>query len=255
VISLFPLLSVLASVIGIITLLIATVAMGNFIADHAVERQEQYQEIESKIKETQLENDALAAQMKDARALPAQIESAKRRLQQLQERLKQGEAQMKPSFDLKEQAAKLEALIAKLEEELKRTSLLLADRRKLFDNLREEMKQSAETGKIVLQPGGSGRGLEPHFVECSAEGVMVHSSLYDGKARLDRKEAAGALKGFFKKVGARKEASVIFLIRQDGVPAYEEMAAAAREVKVRIGKLPVPGRGEIDFSLFSKLKG
>jgi hypothetical protein len=56
-------------------------------------------------------------------------------------------------------------------------------------------------------------------------------------------------------VGARKEASVIFLIRRDGVSTYEQLIPVAQEAGARNGKLPVPGRGEIDFSLFSRTKG
>jgi hypothetical protein len=46
----------------------------------------------------------------------------------------------------------------------------------------------------------------------------------------------------------RDGATVIFLIRTGGVPAFESAARQATSSGVRHGEIPLPGDGELDFS-------
>jgi hypothetical protein len=46
------------------------------------------------------------------------------------------------------------------------------------------------------------------------------------------------------------------LIRDDGQAAFNNGAGRAEgDYKVRVGKLPIPGRGALDLALFEKYRG
>jgi len=47
---------------------------------------------------------------------------------------------------------------------------------------------------------------------------------------------------------------VIFLIRPDGVESFFEAENVANQFKVRNAKLPLPGDGDLDFSLMQQAR-
>lgn len=64
---------------------------------------------------------------------------------------------------------------------------------------------------------------------------------------------------FLEAVKAVPQSKLIFLLREDGMRAYN-LGAGWAQSKFgfpvdKIGKLPVPGRGELDLKLFGKLLG
>jgi len=57
-------------------------------------------------------------------------------------------------------------------------------------------------------------------------------------------------------VAKDKNALILYLIRDDGQAAFNNGAGRAEsDYKVRVGKLPIPGRGALDLALFEKFRG
>jgi hypothetical protein len=48
-------------------------------------------------------------------------------------------------------------------------------------------------------------------------------------------------------VRSRPDATVIFLIRPDGVDTFERARQRAHQLNVRYAKLPLPGQGDLRF--------
>ena len=53
------------------------------------------------------------------------------------------------------------------------------------------------------------------------------------------------------RVADNDKATIIFLVRDDGLATYELASRIARSRYARNGKLPVIGQGRIDLSLFT----
>ncbi len=104
----------------------------------------------------------------------------------------------------------------------------------------------------MIQPGGSGVALEPTFVECAAAGLVI----YEGPEphRVHRKDMATdkTFIALLQRIAKRPLATVIFLVRDDGLGSYYTASSIARKHYARNGKLPVIGHGNIDLSFFEK---
>jgi len=250
-ISLFPFLSVLACVIGTLTLMIASLALGNLVENHSVERAQDYDLCEMDNREAEDEVAQLEEQIAEAEALTEELEQVRQELNHLEALLKDTEEQEETRARLCIEVERLSAQISKMERELERLKKSIKERQMLCEELKEA-DSHMEKPRILLQPGGSGQGLTPHFVECTADSLVMHSDLLGSPKRIERAKDKdfNAFSEFLDKVRSKENATVIFLIRPDGVPVYDDLYRAAEKVGVRNGKLSLPGQGEIDFSLF-----
>jgi hypothetical protein len=53
-----------------------------------------------------------------------------------------------------------------------------------------------------------------------------------------------------------KNSLILFLVRDDGYGAFNNGAGRAEsDYGIRVGKLPIPGRGELQLDLFEKFRG
>lgn len=253
-ISLFPFLSVMACVIGTLTLMIASLALGNLVANHSDERSELYEDVQVVIGKTMDEIAQLRRLIDEAHHLEDQLERAREKLKQVEQMSKQAKRQKKLEAELLAELASLQTLISEMERELNQLNKIIEERRKQLRALEKEMDKAKDNPKIVLQPGGSGQGLKPHFVECTQDSLVIYSDLYNDDTRIEKAHDKDFKKfsDFLKKIKSKTKATVIFLIRPDGVPVYDDVSSMAEKLDVRNGKLPLPGRGEIDFSCFKK---
>jgi hypothetical protein len=117
---------------------------------------------------------------------------------------------------------------------------------------------------VIVQPGGSGlaKGTKVFFVEASAGKLTFH---WDEKTKAvvsavpDVIAADSGFNAWLKAVLTVPQGKIIFLLRDDGMGAYNLGAGWAQATygyRVdQIGKLPIPGRGEIDFRMFAEFLG
>ncbi|MFT5444621.1 MAG: hypothetical protein ACI8W3_003678 [Myxococcota bacterium] len=241
-VTLFPFLSILACVIGTLTLMIAALALGEMATQsptrEPVTREEDLQVLVERIDaESRSLGEALAAQrslasVRDAiaargfarDATPGQIK------QQLADRRAVSELTAKRE-QLDQEVSELRAAAEVLETEIRNRSVL------------------AEDAPVEILPHGTGSLLAPYFVETLPEGVRIRrkDGAWSEEWSLDDILERGRFKVFLEEVRVRGNATVIFLVRPLGVDTFRRAELLATSHYVRFGKLAIPGTGKIDF--------
>ena len=251
----FPFLSVLACVIGTLTLMIASLALGNLVESHSASRIDEYDRRQEDNRKARDEVAQLKRLISEAQDLQDKLRNAREKLKHLEQLLKRTKEQEQLKTKSLAEVRDLQRQISKMERELKRLNKRIEERRMHCQELEKEADDSKGKSRIVLQPGGSGRGLTPHFVECTGDSLVIYSDFYSGSRRIDHTDDKNFKKfsEFLNKVKSKESTTVIFLIRADGVGIYDDAFSVAEKLSVRNGKLPLPGQGKIDFSLFRHL--
>lgn len=270
-VSLFPFLSILACLIGALILIIVVLCVTQTQktdgrTPEEIEMAREYQELLKKEKEQQ----ETSAVVKDKLA-------ALEKLRKEQEELQQKIARIRMLLSTSDEVRKNNAEIG--QNRMKELDNLLLELTGLARQEAELKKQIAEltaeiarrqppakqvTPPVVVHPGGSGlaQGTKVFFVEATAGRLSIY---WDPQQKTvvsatDEVIAADvAYNDFLKRVHAVPNSKIIFLLRDDGMGAFNKGAGWAQatygyEVG-RIGKLPIPGRGEIDLKMFKEFLG
>lgn len=260
-ISLFPFMSILACVIGILTLMIAVATAlksqdtgGRTKAE--LERAQEFQQIDKTAQQTQQELEALRQQHNAAEAEAKKLGEMQDRIAALRRQLEGPEA--------KDPAAASRNLQKQLEDMLAQLAQFSKDRpglEKKIAQLKAELEKrkldaTAKPPPVLVQPGGTGSAAgraKLFFVECNGDGIVVH---HQGKQTRVTAAAIGADAGYNNFLAAVKktpDALLIFLMREDGHGAWTRGAGLAESrFGIKTGKLPVPGKGDIDLTRFSR---
>ena len=243
--SLFPFLSVLACVIGTLTLLIASLAIGQVaegLLDDATDP---------------AESEHLDAQRAELRALEEEIEAtthlgeelaaARAELHALGVRPDQSEPDRRSEVELRRRSAELAASLPRLERASEEALASIQGVEVALVNDRP----GSDTRPIRILPHGTARPLQPYFVECREDGVRVYQknlreSLYLERSNLD--DVAG-FRSFLQQVRGVLDGTVIFLIRPNGVATYRWASEMSGRLFVRHAKLPLPTQGSLEFAL------
>jgi hypothetical protein len=148
-------------------------------------------------------------------------------------------------FGLKEQQKDSQAEITKLLAELKK----------------REVPADKKIPAVVVQPSGSGmpKDTKAYFVEAGA-GVLKIIGAWGADYRLSATAevvvADVAYNHFLTEVAKNPKSLILFLVRDDGQWAFNNGAGRAEaDYKIRVGKLPVPGRGVLNLAFFEKYRG
>ena len=252
-VSLFPFLSILACVMGVLCLLIAAVMTGQMrdAPDAAgLQRRTAYDQLDEEAKRDQKELNDLQALIAEADAVRRRLEDAKmalKRLEREKELLDQNKAK------LKDQNVKLLAELHRLESRINQLTGELADLLAELETLRAELaKRTAppDERQVQIQPSGSGVDLKPVFVECHKTGVIIHEGLVPTRVRFAALRTDPAFLGLLDRIALTKNRTVIFLIRNDALHVGHQARWIARQRYCRNGKLPIVGQGKIDLTLF-----
>ncbi len=247
-VSLFPFLSVLACVIGTLTLLIAALAIGEMASD--LDPAASTGDPEASEQEIQAWTDRIAVLKK---RLDQALEERKR-LTTLERRLSGFGISSKARAQELESAVDRRLEDARIHRRKRAADRELREARSSIQLLEKELALSrlpSEDAPIEILPRGRGDLLVPYFVECRTGGVRLlkRSGDWSEELHLDDLVERGRFKVFLEKVRSLGNASAIFLIRPDGTESFRKAAALAEALYVRYGKLPVPGKGKIDFHL------
>jgi len=248
-VSLFPFLSVLACVIGVLTLLITAMALGQ-LNPKAIEQAEAYQKARGQADAAQRETERLQELVAKAQAAREQIDRANAEAARLQQKNDAVEALRAEHAALLAEADRLRQEVPELQAELRRRQLQLP---KLQAALADKMGLKPEA-KVRVQPSGSGVGFKPVFVECQAEGVIIHEGAAPAAVRRGELSSHPAFLALLQRVADDQKATVVFLLRDNGIGTYQIASSVARANYARNGKLPLVGHGELDLSLFKTQK-
>jgi ABC-type transporter Mla subunit MlaD len=274
-VSLFPFLSILAAVIGILVLMITAITLGQVGKDNPqaqadaaaaaqAEEEAKARTVDYKRLREQAKSDAEAIKQlesalaqvaiaeRDAATRAANIAAAKKELAELQAAAKQNSAAAEQrTTELAEKTARLAQLLQENKELDERLKPLLEQLAKLREQV-AKLKAPPEEAQVQVKPSGSGSSLTPTFVECAVESIVLHDRaqpLRIPKAQL------GSHAEFLKlldKVRDTPQSTVVFLIRPDGVSTYTSARNVARGRSVSNGKLAIGSQGKLDLTLFQK---
>ena len=248
VVSLFPFLSILACLIGVLTLMITALALGQ-MDQGVIQRAKDYQAVKAKIEEDKKETVDVKDLVAKADAIREQIKRALDELKRLQAQKKQVENKDDANIKLLAESNRLRNRIEELQPELKKLQKLL---KKLQEELRQRKDRPTES-EVHIQPGGSGVNLTPHFVECTPQGIVIHEGAEPTSVRRADLRNSQLFKKLLEQVAAKaKTDRIVFLLRSDGVASYNTARSVARIERAPNGKLAVVGQGKIDLSLFQK---
>jgi hypothetical protein len=258
-VSLFPFMSILACLIGILTLMISVMMQVQQMehegrTEEEMERAINNRDLKKKAETLSQEIKRLDQQLNKDHA--STVEMKKLSDQKIALTLKLDE--IKKAKDNKNADIALQKQVENLKKEI---AAIKNERPALNQKLKElqaELKARKEAPKpkesVVVQPRGVGsRGAKNiFFVECTSTGIVIISPQ---KPRKTISTAAirtsGVYNSHLDKVKKTRDSMILFLIRKSGNASYLWAAGIAEtKYKVTTGKLPVPNDGKIDLSLF-----
>jgi len=245
-ISLFPFLSILACVIGVLTLVIMSLSLSQIAkgreneddarAEEGAALKQSIAEMRTQIEELGKNKVAALEKIK----LETQVADLKKEMT--------APAEQPDAVKLKEDLADLEKAIAaenlakqKIEEKKKEREDELAR----FEELKKKPK-------VLIQPSGGTSKIRPQFVEARKEGLVIHAPSKTIPVKLaDLAKDANFKKLIdFVKAGEAKGQTIVFLIRQDALGTFTRARDVALAGGANIAKLPLIGEGPVDLAAF-----
>lgn len=260
-VSLFPFLSIVASIIGVLTLMIASVTLGQMNQGDAKDVVANAQEME-RIRKELAESEEAVREMslkldKDQARLLA---SAGQRQEELVKSRSELETLLKDLAATQkkiEEQKKIKIVIPELPEGQRET---VADMQAQLSTMKERLavltkdlnarKSPGEEAEVSILPSGSGLNFKPSFVECQKEAIVLHTEEVPLVIRRAELAANAKFIALLEKVVNGRNETIIFLIRSDGLETYRAAKALCDANEVRNGKLPVVGQGRLDLSHF-----
>jgi len=255
-ISLFPFMSVLASVIGILMLLIAALVVASLDTQDvaAIERANEAEELDKELEDLRT----------DAEKLQAIVAAAMRKQKELEDAL----AEYNRLQKIQNNAAELEKIGAEARKLLAESN----NYQKTIDQITEELPPILEKieelkaelakreavpteGNVKIFPAGSGdrADTKPTFVEVNAEGLVLLTP--QGNVHIRKREIRtnAQFLNLIDQIAKAKNRQLVFLVRDKAaaIDNYKWALSVALERQTQPGKLPVVGDGRIDLSLFN----
>ncbi|MFK8114186.1 MAG: hypothetical protein AB8B91_18435 [Rubripirellula sp.] len=254
-ISLFPFLSIIACVIGVLTMMIATLALAQTdtpdiaMIEEFEQKEKELKKSDEKIEELQREvavSNSSALEMRDQKKLlDMTIDELQAMLEELEkiekELAEQGKVKIViPMLDpkLRESAADMQSEAQALKEQIAQLEAELNDR-----------KDKSEA-KVTVLPQGSGLSFTPHFVECAAGAIVMHNLSPPKRVRTADVVKDEDFIRLMELVLNGKDDSIVFMLRSDGLGTFRAVKRICDDREIRNGKIPVVGKGRIDLSAF-----
>lgn len=254
-VSLFPFLSILACVIGTLTLMITALALGQMddsalddqLRLDAMKRQLEadrklIEQLKAEIAKYEGKTDNIMKKILDARRELERVVVEQREIRQMREEEPEAEIEV-VEVDLEAHKKRMAEMREELEEYKEKKQELMAELKK--------RNKPPEEAEVIVQPGGSGQNLEPTFVECTNTGVIIHEGDSPTHVRTGDLKTDPTFNELLDRIAKNPRATVIFLVRDDAVGVYYAARALALEKRARNGKLPIIGHGKLDLSLFT----
>lgn len=254
-VSLFPFMSILASLIGILTLLIGLSMAVNQkkegMTPEDIERSKQYKSLQGLIKKK-----------KDAQKPPPQ---SKNKLTALElEKLKLLMLALQAEIDkLKDPDTRSESELMESIKTLELEKVELQKQQPVFQDKIDELNAKVAALKEIPKPKESVRVKMPKigtpmpryvsFIECNSTGIVIRKP--GGKNDLisiaELKAGNAKLKTFAEEQVRKGDHAILFLVRKAGLMSYAYANKIAEmDCKARTSKLPIPNDGVIDLSMF-----
>lgn len=262
--NLFPFLSILVALIGSLTMIIVVLNLiqmnkGEGRVPEEIEIAKAYVKLEEEIKQERQEADQL-------RQLIEKMIQERKDAFQVKEKFRLLSELMKSTEKLE---AARDELVAKLNILVSTNKRLEADQKDLATQI-EALKKELAARKIPpdapalrVTPSGSGLGnARPYFLEVADKTVLIHKSLSAAPEVIASASIATDEKfvDFLKEVGSKPSNRLILLVRANAgavgnLGRVSQMVSsynAANGTEIIPGRLPLPGEGKVDLSVFAQ---
>jgi hypothetical protein len=253
-VSLFPFLSILACVIGTLTLMITALALGQMGGDlmvSAEQLQREQQRLEAELALLERKRQALDKVEKTDEKVQERLATGQLQLRSLQQQVKDAIAKRDEPIEIEIPKVDTEAHQKRMEQ-LRQELELVREKQKQLQQLLAERKKPPEEAQVRILPSGSGVDLDATFVECDGSGIVVKEDEKPYRIRRADMTTDGRFLALLDKIAKNPKDTMVFLVRENGVGTYYAARNLARSRYARHGKLPVAGKGKIDLSLFDK---
>jgi hypothetical protein len=260
-VSLFPFLSILACVIGSITLMIASAVLSQ-IDPGAVSEAEQRVEKEMALRReyAKLQKQVSAAEvvLTEFNKLDASLNETNNDLAAKEASYAEIQAKLNALIGNHPMRAKLLAQTTSFEQRINELQPLLKEKLEKIASLQKLMKEQEvkkpRLGKVVVRPTGSGEKgkIKPLFVDCRDTGLVVHDGGLD-PWEVPRSEIGKNSKwiSLLKAEAARNQRTIVFLVRLNAIPVFAAAEGVCNTHGVRNGRIPVQALGDLDLSHFN----
>ncbi len=265
---LVPFLDILCSLIGVLILIIVVLCVSqsqqtNGRTPEEVQMAQDHKRMLKELAERQKLDVILKEKIAELQKLQLEIEDKEQRYLKFRKLIS-------TSKELQDQnkliALKLQKELDDLLTEIDGLKRQQDDSKKIIADLMAEIKKrqvppDKKVPPVVVQPSGTGlpETTKVYFVECATGALKILGAWGDDyrlSATAEVVVADPAYNHFLTEVAKDKNALILYLIRDDGQGAFNNGAGRAEnDYKVRIGKLPIPGRGVLDLALFDKYRG
>lgn len=267
-VSLFPFLSILACLIGalvliIVVLVVAQAGKAEGRTAEEIRMAQDYQKMQKELEERKELDIVLKEKMAELEKLQEEVKEKEQRYIKLRKLLDSSKEIKEQNMQISQQLQKeLDSLLVEIDGLKKQQTEAKAEIEKLMAEIKErQVSPDKKVPPVVVQPSGSGMGekTKVYFVECSAGALKILGAWgedYRLGATAEIVVADAAYNHFLFEVAKDKNSLILFLIRDDGQGPFNNGAGrASNDYKIRIGKLPIPGRGQLDLALFEKYRG
>lgn len=268
---LIPFLDILCSLIGVLVLIIVVLCVAQSQrakgrTQEELDRSQKYVDALKKQKEQTAGKPIIEAKLAKLEELKKENTEKEIRLAKLRKLLATSADIKKTNQEMSQNLMKeLDNLLVEIEGLAKEDGVQKKEIAALMAELQKrEPPKKKELPAVMVQPGGSGlaKGSKVFFVEASGGRLTIY---WDGKQKTALSAADEviatdvAFNYLLQEVLKVPQAKIIFLLRDDGMGAYNKAvgwAQATYNYRVdQIGKLPIPGRGQIDLQMFKDFLG
>lgn len=266
-VSLFPFLSILACLIGalvliIVVLVVAQAGKAEGRTPDEIRMAQDYQKMKKEIEERKKLDVILKEKLAQLEKLQKEADETKQRYLKLRKLIDTSADVQKQNEEISLRLQKeLDDLLTEIDG-IKRQQKLTQEEIALLqaELKKRQIDPSKMVPPVVVQPSGSGMSdaTKVFFVECSKGSLKVVDAWgedYRLGSTASIVVADASYNHFLNEVSKVKDSLILFLIRDDGQEAFNNGAGRGAEYGIRVGKLPIPGRGALDLSFFEKYRG
>ncbi|MFP6655767.1 MAG: hypothetical protein VCB25_09070 [Myxococcota bacterium] len=247
-VSLFPFMSILACTIGALTLLL--VAMSLSAVGSTELAAQAYDEVRTAV---QSDKAALAEdldRLSDAEEVWAELDQIL-----VEHGLAAGLSisSIEREWQRSELRAELRSELSAIGTELQQIS----QKRDAVEVTIEVLQSRRETLPILIDPTGLSQHWRSFFVECDGGGATAYRASDDFRyfVAKDAISSSGDFGRYLRRVRAVPGALLVLLVRPDGIATSVRTEQVARSAGVRVARLPLPGKGPIDWRLLRLAEG
>ncbi len=265
---LVPFLDILCSLIGVLILIIVVLCVSQTQQTEGrtpedVQMSQDAKRMRQEIVERKAQDVILKEKLASLEALQKQIDEKEQRFIKLRKLINTSKDLQEENLKISQKMQKeLDDLMLEIEgmkqqqaESKKEIAALMAELKK------REVPPDKKIPPVIVQPSGTGMPADTkvYFVEAGSGALKILGAWgedYRLSATASVVVADVAYNYFLTEIAKDPKSLILFLIRDDGQGAFNNGAGRAEnDYKVRVGKLPIPGRGVLDLNLFAKFRG